>query len=103
MNSILITNITANDVVRKKIRITVDNKPLFPSESIGNPHKYNLTFNHNNKAYNATYTIGSLDGKSRSGVLMIGDELYSNQLNIEEGSTLTITRIGSQSYEIDRY
>lgn len=104
MDSVLITNITAKDAKAKKIRITVDNKPIFPSERIGHPQTYHLTFSLNDEVFeNITYTIGSRDMKSRSGILKLVDELYIHRLKIREGTTLIISKIGLHHYKIDRF
>lgn len=102
MDSVLITNITEKDAKAKKIRITSGNKHLFPSERLGFVQKYDLTFSNDDLSFIATYTIGSKDGRSRSGILKLGDELYLLQLMITEGTTLKITKTGLQQYEINR-
>ena len=102
MDSILINNITKGDVKTKMIRVTVENKQLFPTEILGDPQKHNLVFNYDNKKFNATYTIGSKDFKSRSGVLKIGSELYFDKLHICKGTTLMITKNYSHNYKIEK-
>ena len=101
-NSIIITNITAKDAKAKKIRITANNKPLFPSERSGIVQKYDLTFSHNDEYYIANYTIGSKDRRNRSGIIKLGDELYLNKLNISEGTSLRIRKIDLHKYEINK-
>ena len=101
-NLIFIDNITENDFVSKQIRITVDNKHLFPSERLGNPINHNLIFVFGNKEYAANYRIGSKDGKSRSGVLKLDKELYLDILKIKRGANLKICKIDSNKYTIKR-
>jgi len=100
MNTIIIDNITSLDAQTKKIRITVENKFLFPSEQIGIPKTYNLTFIIQDMEFIARYTIGSHDGKSRSGVLKIGSYPYVELLQITEGSNLIITKKQDNKYSI---
>lgn len=100
MNTIIIDNITSLDAQTKKIRITVENKFLFPLEKIGIPQTYNLTFIIQDMEYIARYTIGSHDGKSRSGVLKIGTHPFVNLLQITEGSTLKISKNQDNKYSI---
>lgn len=100
MNTITINNITNLDAQTKKIRITVENKFLFPAEKIGIPETYNLKFIIQDMEYIARYTIGSHDGKSRSGVLKIGSHPYVNLLQTTEGSTLKITKNQDNSYSL---
>ncbi len=101
-SNIRINNITDGDAKSKTIRITVDNKYLFPAEKIGNPSTYPLTFIFNDKSYIANYTIGSKDGKSRSGVLKLGDELYNNILKIKSGTNLKISKSIENKYFIEK-
>jgi len=100
MNTITINNITSLDAQHKQIRITVENKFLFPAEKIGFPQTYNLTFIIQDTEFIARYRIGSHDGKSRSGVLKIGTHPYINLLQITEGSTLKITKNQDYKYSI---
>jgi hypothetical protein len=99
--SILVNNITENDVNSNQLRITVDNKHLFPAEKIGQPMVYNLTLVFNGTRYNCTYRIGSNDGKSRSGVLKLGYGL-ANQLNLHANNSVTVACLSDGSYEIKK-
>lgn len=101
-NSIFIDNITLEDTKSKKIRITVDNKYLFPSEQIGIPQTYDLNFKLKDLDVIAKYTIGSHDGRSRSGVLKIGKEAYNEILDIKAGTNLKITKNSDNTYSIDK-
>ena len=99
--SIIVNNITASDVSSNQVRITVDNKHLFPSEKVGQPQVYNVTLVFNGGAYDCTYRIGSKDGKSRSGVLKLGSGLVSI-MNLHQGELITISAISTGKYEIKK-
>jgi len=102
MNKIEINNITDNDVNRKSLRILKDQKLLFPNEISGQPKTYNLNFKISNCDYVINYRIGSKDGKSRSGVLKLGLELFDNILKIRKGSVVVIKRSVINAYEIEK-
>jgi hypothetical protein len=101
-NFIFVDNITKNDFSSKQIRITVDNKHLFPPEEIGNPITYALTFVADNKEFTAKYSIGSKDGKSRSGVLKLDKVLYLDLLKINPGTILKICIIEQNKFTIEK-
>jgi hypothetical protein len=98
--TIYIDNISENDAQKCQIRIKVANKYIFPNEQPGNPKTYSLNFNHNNSEFTASYSIGSKDGKSRSGVLKFGYHEYTGLLKIKEGSDLKITKLSENKYTI---
>ena len=91
-NKILIKNITTNDESSKKIRIVVANKHLFPIEEKGVPKTYRLNFIYLDNEFKAKYTIGSKDGKSRSGVLILGSDVYDNLIKIKAKDILKIVK-----------
>lgn len=99
--STLVDNITENDVNSNQLRITVDNKHLFPAERIGQPMVYNLSLVFNGSRYNCMYRIGSNDGKSRSGVLKLGSGLAS-QMHLHANNTVTIESLSGGLYEIKK-
>ncbi|MFZ4741573.1 MAG: GIY-YIG nuclease family protein [Bacteroidales bacterium] len=101
-NCIIINNISASDIKSKQIRITVENKYLFPDEIIGNRLTHNLFFAFNNQSFSSKYTIGSIDGKSRSGILKLDKELYLEKLKIQERTILKIYKIGNDDYKIEK-
>ena len=101
-NYILIENFTQSDFKSKQIRITVDNKHLFPEEIIGNPITHKLIFMFEENKYKVPYTIGSKDGKSRSGVLKFNNELNFDILNIKHGDILKISYVGQNKYLIEK-
>lgn len=99
---IYINNISNNDTKSRNIRIKVENKHLFPVEQLGNPITYYLDFNVDSIEFIAKYTIGSKDGKSRSGVLKLGDNVYKNILKIKVGTNLKINKSKENKYSIER-
>lgn len=99
---IYISNITAKDAKSKKIRITVDNKHLFPQERRGESNTYDLDFVVGDSEFKASYTIGSKDGRSRSGVLKLGNYVYQEVLKIQEGTMLKISKINGGKYMISK-
>ncbi|SIS86147.1 hypothetical protein SAMN05421766_104449 [Zobellia uliginosa] len=101
-DSIYINNITKNDFEKRNIRITVPNKHLFPLEKPKEPTSYTLNFKAGDIDFLAEYKIGSLDGKSRSGILKLGDIIYRETLKIQEGTNLKITKLKVNTYHIDR-
>jgi hypothetical protein len=101
-NFILIDNVTEKDVKARKVRITVGNKHLFPNEKLGKPATYSLTIKIDNQKYLASYTIGSKDGKARSGILKLGDDIYQKLLKISAGTNLKITVEDEGVYSIKR-
>jgi hypothetical protein len=100
MQTIEILNITDKDTEKKIIRITSENKYLFPEEIKGEPRTYTLNFKYNETEFLAKYTIGSKDGKSRSGILRLGREIYDDILNIIEGTRLKISKESERTYLI---
>lgn len=100
--TIYIDNITKRDVKSRQIRITVGNKHLFPSEKIGNPISYYLDFKIGGKEVIAKYTIGSKDGKSRSGVLKFGDEIYQEIMKIQPETSLKVSKSMGNKYIVER-
>jgi hypothetical protein len=97
---IIVETITDKDCLSKKIRILADNKHIFPLEIIGTPLKHKIIFEYKNKEYNASYIIGSKDGKSRSGVLKLDTQLYQ-LLNVSCGINLKIVKISNNKYSIE--
>jgi len=102
MKTIEISNITEIDVKKKTIRITKEKKFIFPIEIIGYPKTYNLTFHLGNKSFISTYTIGSKDGKSRSGLLRLGSDNFENILKINIETSLKITKLSENNYQIEK-
>lgn len=98
---IYIDNITKLDVVSRKIRVKVENKHLFPAEKSGNPISYSLDFKVGNIDFIANYGIGSKDGKSRSGILKLGDHIYNDILKITKGTNLKISKSKEDKYSIE--
>ena len=101
-NSFLIDNITQIDVESKKLRIIVANKCFFPKEIKGNPKTYNIKVNYKEKEYDATYTIGSKDCKSRSGIISLGAKLYQEIIKISPEMNLKVTILENGKYEIKK-
>ena len=99
---IYIDNISKSDVKSRNIRIKVENKHLFPAEKLGQPISYTLGFKVGDTDFNAKYTIGSWDGKSRSGVLKLGDRIYQEILKIQSGVNLKISKSKDNKYIIER-
>jgi len=99
---IYIDNITKSDVKSRNIRIKVDNKHLFPAEKSGNPISYSLDFKVGNIDFIAKYTIGSKDGKSRSGVLKLGDSIFQETLKIQTGTNLKISISKENKYTVEK-
>lgn len=99
---IYIDNISNSDTKSRNIRIKVENKHLFPAEQLGNPISYSLDFSVDNIEFIAKYTIGSKDGKSRSGVLKLGDNVYKDILKIKIGTNLKISKSKDNKYSIER-
>jgi hypothetical protein len=99
---VYIDNITKIDVKSRNIRIKVENKHLFPSEKSGNSISYSLNFKVENIDFIAIYSIGSKDGKSRSGILKLGDSIYQETLHIKEGTNLKISKSKENKYIIVR-
>ena len=97
-----IDNITKSDMKSRNIRIKVDNKHLFPTEKLGNPISYFLDFKVGNIDFVAEYKIGSKDGKSRSGILKLGDRIYQETLRIQIGTNLKIGKSKENKYIIER-
>lgn len=99
---IYIDNISKSDFKSRNIRIKVENKHLFPAEKSGHPISYSLDFKVGNTDFNAKYTIGSKDGKSRSGILKLGDSIYQETLKIQIGVNLKISKSKDNKYIIER-
>lgn len=100
--NIYIDNITESDAKSRKIRIKVENKHLFPAEKSDNTISYPLDFRVGNTDFVASYTIGSKDGKSRSGILKLGDNIYNNILRITEGTNLKISKSKENKYSVEK-
>jgi hypothetical protein len=101
-DSITISNVTMRDSDKKIIRITKDNKHLFPTEKSGIPMTYELNFKVNNEFFIASYIIGSQDGKSRSGVLKLNAKIYKEILKITKGTNLKISKTDDNVYTIQK-
>ena len=99
---VYIDNISKSDVKSRNIRIKVEKKHLFPAEKSGQPISYSLDFKLGNMDFVAKYTIGSKDGKSRSGVLKLGDSIYRDTLKIQVGANLKISKSEDNKYKIER-
>ena len=84
------------------MRILVDNKHLFPTGRTGERATYDLDFTVENKAFLAKYSIGSSDKVSRSGVLMLGKEIYDDVLNIKPNTSLKISKLEGDKYVIEK-
>lgn len=89
-----IDNITEKDIEKHIIRILVTNKHFFPKEVPRNRKTYALRFKVDGKTIETKYIIGSKDGKSRSGILKLGYEVYQNTLKIQFGDRLEICKAG---------
>ncbi len=100
--TIYIDNVTKSDVKSRNIRIKVENKHLFPTEKPRNPLTYSLDFKVGNIDFVAKYTIGSKDGKSRSGILKLGDSIYQETLIIQTGTNLKISKSKENKYIVER-
>ena len=100
--NVYIDNVTKGDSKSRNIRIKSENKHLFPIEKSGNPISYCLDFKTGNTDFIAIYTIGSKDGKSRRGVLKLGDNIYNDILKIKEGTNLKISKSKENKYSIER-
>lgn len=100
-DTIYIDNITEEDIKSRSIRIKVENKHIFPLEISGNPISYSLNFLLGDNNFDAKYTIGSNDGKSRSGVLKLGDNVFQDILKIKVGTNLKITKSRDNKYTIE--
>jgi hypothetical protein len=99
---IYIDNISKSDVKSRNIRIKVENKHLFPAEKSEQPISYSLDFKAGNTDFIAKYTIASKDGKSRSGVLRLGDSIYQETLKIHIGTNLKVSKSKDNKYIIER-
>lgn len=100
-SGIIIDNITESDRENRRIRILVRNKFLFPTEKRGIPKTHILNFKVKNTSFEATYTIGSRDKKSRSGILKLENEIYQDILKIRAGDHLVIHKNGKE-YSIEK-
>ena len=99
---ILIDNITKSDAKSRNIRIKANNKHLFPEEKQDNRETFLLNFKAGNVEFIAKYIIGSKDGKSRSGILKVGDEIYQDRLKIKAFTNLKITKSKNNKYTIEK-
>ncbi|HWB93324.1 MAG TPA: hypothetical protein VG605_15790 [Puia sp.] len=99
MNKITITNITRKDYARKQIRILAHQKDLFPAERPGFPKTYDITIVWGDNPYNCTYTIGSKDGKFRSGILRLKGGL-AETLGNKVRNALICHRIAKNQYHL---
>lgn len=103
MDHIFVSNITEKDVKSSKIRITVESKFLFRLERVGRTEVYPILVEYNNEWFEANYSIGSRDEKSRSGLLNLGSHLYKQVLKINSKTKLKITRLDSNKYRIEKF
>lgn len=99
---VYIDNISKSDITSRNIRIKVENKHLFPAEKSVQPISYFLDFKVGDTDFIAKYTIGSKDGKSRSGVLKLGVRIYQETLKIKIGTNLKISKSKDNKYIIER-
>jgi hypothetical protein len=99
---VYIDNISKSDVKSRNIRIKVENKHLFPPDKLGQPISYSLNFKAEKTDFIAKYKIGSKDGKSRSGVLKLGDSIYQETLKIQIGTNLKICKSKDNRNIIER-
>lgn len=99
--SIIVDNITNTDVSKKLLRIVKRNTFLFPEEIQGESKTYLLTFNYQSIQHDAKYTIGSRDGRQRSGVLRLGKGLYE-EIGINAGDKLKISFDKDDLYAIEK-
>lgn len=100
---IYIDNLSKVDCKSRKIRILVGNKHLFPTGRTVESVTYELDFTVGNKTFVAKYSIGSSDGGvSRSGVLMLGKEIYDDVLNIKPNTSLKISKLEGDKYVIEK-
>ncbi|MDG4946851.1 hypothetical protein NMK71_10525 [Weeksellaceae bacterium KMM 9713] len=100
--TIYIDNITSGDVSKNQLRIKKDNKYLFPKEKQGEPNTYYLPFKYGKSNFDATYKIGSKDGKSRSGILKLGADIYKNVIQIKAGTTLKVSITNKGYYILEK-
>lgn len=98
-NTICINTITERDAEKKMLRILKGNKHIFPAEQKGNPMVYEVVIKMKNISMEGTYKIGSLDGKSRSGILKFDSEIY-DFLNIQKGAEVILEREKELNYKI---
>ena len=97
-----IDNITNSDFKSRNIRIKVEDKHLFPEEKIGERISYSLNFQVGDIDFVARYMIGSKDGKSRSGILKLGDKIYQEILKIKVGTNLKIVKSKDNKYIVEK-
>ncbi len=100
MNEIAIANITYKDFEGKRIRILVHQKEMFPEERPGFPETYDIAVVWKGRDYRCTYTIGSKDGKSRSGALRLKDGL-AVALGNRVGKRLALKRTDKSKYHLN--
>lgn len=100
-NMIRIENITQSDAARRKIRILSANTFLFPPSRDNRRTVYTLLVKYNGQNFDATYTVGSNDGRRRSPVLKLYRELFDS-IGIEAGTVLVITRGQDNIFTIEK-
>ncbi len=100
-SSITIDNITSRDVENRKIRIRKVNTFLFPSAENNQRTVYNLLVSHKGQRFDASYAVGSNDGRNRSPVLKLYRELFDD-IKIGAGTILTITKSPENTYTIEK-
>ncbi len=100
--TIYIDNIKESDLKSRSVRIKVENKHIFPAEKPGNPTSYLLNFITGNIEFVAEYKIGSKDGKTRSGILKLGNSIYQETLKIQVGTGLKISKSKEKNYTIEK-
>ncbi len=100
--TIVIGNITANDVRNKKIRVLTGNKHLFPREIQGQRNSYVLPMLYQNELYDFKYTTIFTGDNPISGIIRLGSELYG-YIGIEEGTTLSIELRDDGVYVMNKF
>lgn len=99
--SIKIDNIKRKDVRSRKIRIKKVNTFLFPSAKNNQRTVYNLLVSYKGQRFDASYAVGSNDGRNRSPVLKLYKELFDD-IKIEAGTILTIIKSPDNTYIIKK-
>ncbi|HEY1045229.1 MAG TPA: hypothetical protein VGF79_02245 [Bacteroidia bacterium] len=98
-NTICINTITERDADKKMLRILKGNKHIFPAEKIGKPMIYKLIIKFKMISMEVSYRIGSLDGKSRSGILKFDEAIY-DCLKIKKGAEVILRKESEGEYRI---
>lgn len=98
-NTICINTITERDADKKMLRILKGNKHIFPAEKRGKPMIYEVIIKFRMISMEGSYRIGSLDGKSRSGILKFDKDIY-DCLKIQVGSEVILEKIDEREYNI---